>query len=205
MAKKIGLGFALTLLCFASIEWIVYRNFERLLDDNRWVVHTHAVLETLEGSLLSMRRAEASVYGYIIRHDQDARARFQPSRSEFDVATDELARLTRDEPDKLRVLELVRNDARSFFTGLEEVLQRHDRDGVEAALSLLRVSDRVTFERLRAALLELQAEQQRQLAERSRASDRTARELLLAVVGGGGLTLALCVLVAILITRSVTS
>ncbi|HEY2732823.1 MAG TPA: methyl-accepting chemotaxis protein [Polyangiales bacterium] len=204
MAKKIGLGFALTLLCFASIEWIVYRSFERLLDDNRWVVHTHAVLETLENALLSMRRAEASVYGFVVRHDEAARERFAPSRADFDAATDELSRLTLDEPDKPRILEMVRNDARAVFDGLDEALRRYDRDGSDGAVALLRAGDRTTFEALRAALLEVQAKQQKQLAERSRTSDETARELLFAVVGGGTLTLVLCVLVAILITRSVT-
>ncbi|HEX4351332.1 MAG TPA: methyl-accepting chemotaxis protein, partial [Polyangiales bacterium] len=203
--KKIALGFGLTLLSFSIVAVTVYRNTERQIEDSNWVVHTHAVLEMVENAFSAMKSAESSVQTYAVLGDETQLGGYRTAQAALTAAIDDFARLTSDNPNQQRRVPIVRAQLRGFFRALDRIVIERTGKTTQVAIELLRESaDQSNVEEVRATLREMQSEEQRLLVERNRVSDETARGSLNIIMGGSLFTLALCAILAFVITRMVT-
>jgi methyl-accepting chemotaxis protein len=204
IAKKIGVSFALTLFAFATIEGLVYRNIERMIDDSHWVAHTHLVLEAVASSYLSLRRSISSVHEYVITGDEGRLATYRAEQSNLKASIDEFARLTSDNPNQRRRVPIVKGQLAAYLQALDRVVSERTSKGIDAAMQLVRDgSERDSTEELRASLHEIQAEEQRLLSERNQITDETGQHSLSALAWGSLFTLVLCAVIGVLITRAI--
>ena len=205
IGRKIALGFAVSLLCFAAIEWTVYRNTERLIEDSHWVVHTHSVIEACEAARLALRSAEASILDYVIAGDEAQLANYRTAQTNLNAALEQFTRLTVDNPLQQRRAPLVKGQAAAFFGTLDKLLAERAAKGSEAAMQLVRGgTDQTNLNEVRSTLHEMDSEESRLLVERDHRSEETAANTLGIIVWGSAISIALCVVVGALITRMVT-
>ena len=95
IGARIGAGFAVGLVIIVAIGVSAYVSTQRLLEANRWVTHTHEVIEGLENVLSVLKDAETGQRGFVltgedrylepydaatgqVRHDIDALVRPDP-------------------------------------------------------------------------------------------------------------------------------
>jgi methyl-accepting chemotaxis protein len=205
IGRKIALGFAVALSCFAVIEWTAYRNTQRLIDDSNWVMHTQTVLEVVTTARLAMRIAEATVHRYVISGDEADLGLYRAERSNLVASLDEFTRSTLDNPAQQRRAPLAKGQAATFFQALDKLIAERETKGLEGSLQLIRAGiDQAPLDQLRVLLLDMQNEEQRLLVERKKASDESASWSTNVILWGGLLTLALCIAIGIVITRMVT-
>ncbi len=63
---KIGAGFAVGLVIIVAIGVSAYVSTQRLIEANRWVTHTHQVIEGLEHVLSVLKDAETGQRGFVL-------------------------------------------------------------------------------------------------------------------------------------------
>jgi CHASE3 domain sensor protein len=182
IGKKIALSFALTLFSVTVIEALVYRNTEALIDDNRWVVHSHAVIESVETAYLALRRSISYTYEFVITGDQATLASYRSEQGSLTAAIEEFARLTADNPNQQRRVPMLRVQTATLFQVLDRLANERSSKGVEAAMQLVRegAAER-GIQELRSSFHDMQSDEQRLLAERNKASEATARDSLSAI------------------------
>jgi methyl-accepting chemotaxis protein len=205
IARKIGVSFALTLVTFAAIEGLLYRNIERLISDSNRVVHVQAMLEVVANSRLSLRRSISSVYEYVITGNEGRLAMYNTERSNLKASIDEFARLTLESPVQQRRVPVLKGQIAAFFQALDRIASERTSKGSEAAMQLVRDDIQGdSNEALRASLQELETEEERLLTERNQASDETAHYSLSALAWGSLFTFVLCAVIGALMTRAIT-
>src|SRR5689334_12086067 len=70
LGLKIAAGAALVALALVGLGWIQDANARRLLDANRWVVHSYRVLAATDDVLGNLRDAETGQRGYILTGEE---------------------------------------------------------------------------------------------------------------------------------------
>jgi methyl-accepting chemotaxis protein len=205
IGRKIGLAFAVTLVAFALIEWNVYRNIERLIEDNRWVVHTHAVLEVLDSTFGALKSAEGSVHRYVITGDEADLGSYRAAESNLNTAVDGFAHLTDDNPNQQRRVPVLRAQVAVFIQALNKIVAERANRGIEPAAQMVAHGlDQASADEVRGLARDMQVDEQRLLIDRNKVSGETAEGSLFLIRWGSLLTLAICLVVAVLITRAVT-
>src|SRR6478735_3750528 len=87
--RKLALGFAIAVLTLLVIGISGYRSTAHLIENDRWVSHTHEVRTTLADLTSFLKDAETGQRGFVITGDE---AFLEPYR----LALPEIARLTAD-------------------------------------------------------------------------------------------------------------
>ena len=205
IGKKTAAGFGVVVLSFAAVAWVVYQNTQRLIDDSRWVAHTHLVIETVAEALLSLRIAEASAQRYVLSGHESELTTFRTAQMRLNGALDAFARLTTDNPSQQRRVPGARSQIAAFFSALEPVLREREQRGLEPSLALFLASrDQSHVDEARAVLHEMEATERMLLSQRNQSSDVTGDQSTGVITWGALATILLCVSVGLVITRTIT-
>ena len=89
---KIGAGFAVGLAIIVAIGASAYVSTQRLLEANRWVTHTHEVIEGLEHVLSLLKDAETGQRGFVLTGEQQYLEPYNTAAGEIQHDIDALAR-----------------------------------------------------------------------------------------------------------------
>ena len=116
LGTKISIGFLLAVVLLAVISVIAYRNTQTLIETDRWVVHTHEVLTTLEVTLSQLKDAETGQRGYVITGNEQYLEPYQAARRELPQRIARLRILTMDNPSQQQHLGSV---AQHQYLGLQ--------------------------------------------------------------------------------------
>jgi len=95
VGRRLLAGFGLATLTLTVIVSVSYRNANRLIADDAWVVHTHQVRGDLADLLSELTDAETGQRGYLITRDESYLA---PYQSALAAIEDTLANLARSPP-----------------------------------------------------------------------------------------------------------
>ena len=98
LGKKILAGFIICSLILIIVAWVSFKNSEKLLATNRWVVHTHEVFYALEQTLSGAVGAETGERGYIITGDETFLEPLKDAKSNLFELIDRVKELTSDNP-----------------------------------------------------------------------------------------------------------
>ena len=182
-ARGTALAVALTLLvgvALVATARLTSANVRHLTAADGWVRHTHAVLETVQGLLLSLQDAETSERGYIITGDPRYLEPYAEGRTVALGHLDRLAELERDNPAQRERIEVMRPLVARKLDVLERAIaSRKGAGGFEAARAIVLSGDgRRVMDVLRDRVAEMEAVERQLLAERTRASAAAARTAL---------------------------
>ncbi|HKP59509.1 MAG TPA: methyl-accepting chemotaxis protein [Polyangiales bacterium] len=206
IGRKLAVCFALVSIVFATVGVVVYRNTSQLIEDSRWVAHTHSALEQVAGGLAASREGSIGARGYLVTGDESDLQLFRSAIASLTQAVEELARLTSDNPVQTRQLTELRAAISEHTGTLDKLTQdRATKAGDPAELRRTFMNESARSERVRAAFGEVEREEQRLLGLRSATTEATASESLGTIAWGSVLALGVIVLVGVAFTRNLTA
>jgi PAS domain S-box-containing protein len=165
-----ALGAALgTLACVGILS---YRKIIREEDDQRWVAHTHVVLQNLDAMLSDLSEEETNQRAFIITGEGSYLMPFESASRQLRWDSDEVSRLTADNPSQQRSLHQLDPLFETRLTELQEGIALRQKQGMPAAVSMVRKGrGKQTMDQIRASIAEMKAEEQRLLRQRLETAD----------------------------------
>src|SRR5579863_214315 len=100
--RKLQLGFGLAILAFFIVGAVSYRAVLLSTESERWVQHTHEVLENLQDLLLSIKSVESSARGFVLFGEDSYLESFAASERKAHEDVQTIGTLTSDEPAQQR-------------------------------------------------------------------------------------------------------
>jgi PAS domain S-box-containing protein len=177
---------------------------QRLLEANRWVTHTHQVIEGLEQVLSVLKDAETGQRGFILTGQQPYLELYNAATGQVKHDIDALTALTHDNAAQQERLEQVRKLTDAKLTELQETIQLRRKSGLETALPVI-LSDRgkKIMDELRGVVAEMEAREQHLLEERNAAADTAANRTIWTVAVWMPIALLVLAVAAVVLMRSV--
>ena len=205
IATRIGLGFATALCVLVIVGAVVHRNTTELIEDSRWVTHTHVALEKVSAILTGLKEEEAAIRGFALTGQEEHLAGYREVRAKIDEAVISLASLTVDNPTQQARLPELRRALVSKFEAMAEIETARRQKGLEAASAVLSSgASKRYMDQVHAVADAMSEEEQRLLALRDDKSHARAQASLSAIVWGTILAALLVLIAAVVITRSIT-
>jgi len=202
LVGKIQFGFSAVLAVLLVVGIVAYRNLVASADSERWVQHSHEVLEHLATLLSAIPNIETGYRGFALSGEE---AFSQASRASLSLVDHEemvLRALTADNPGQRRRLATLAGLTEQT-TRLDDTLVRlRQTGGPEAAAELIRKGqgERI-LQQLRAVASDMQEEERRLLLERSADAERRFRRTRAALIFGSAAGLLIATLAAWAVQR----
>jgi signal transduction histidine kinase len=190
-------------LAFALADAVVsYRMTLRLIENERWVTHTHEVLNELEGTLSALKDAETGERGYLITGEESYLAPYKTGTVEVQEHLGALRSLTADNArQQRRIAELARVIAHRLEQ-LQQGLDSFRTAGPEATRArILNGDGQRTMDAVRWTVAQMTNEETRLLGRRSRTSRESGRTVLWTLSIANLLLIALVLFAAYLTQR----
>ncbi len=186
MLWKIRLAFGSAVLIFLVVGVISYHATIVSGESQRWVQHTHEVLDNLQDSLLEIQSTESSYRGFLLTGSREYRDLFDASILRVQQSETTLGQLTVDNARQQRHLPALNRLTQQKAEFGEMVMRLRQTKGPEAAAEAIRsgAGQRIMdeFER---AVREMQDEELRLLALRNADAERHSRQSKAALIVGG--------------------
>jgi len=208
VGTKIGVAFGLALAVFLVVGVVSYHSVRQLTETASWVAHTHRVLETLESTFVGLTKAESGERGYILTGDERYLEDYQDPRTAIAREIKTLRELTQDNANQQRRLDRLEPLIANRLTVLQEAIdaRRAPTNGFEAALKIVQAArGRQAMDEIRGLIDEMQAEESRLLAERTKEADESARNTTLTIVLGTALAFVLLAALGFALARNIAA
>jgi len=189
---------ALVLAILVSVGWLAYRDMTATAEADRWVNHTHLVIEEIDGLLSSLNTAETGERGFIITGDQKYLNPYNASLSEIEAHLASLRTLTADNPRQQQRLAGITPVVAAKLAELKDTIALRETKGLQAASNAVSTHlDRNIMASLRPLLDAARHEEEQLLQVRTAAREANTRDTIHSVFLGGSLgALALILLFA---------
>src|SRR5262249_14491846 len=190
-------------LAFALADAVVsYRMTLRLIENERWVTHTHEVLSELEGTLSALKDAETGERGYIITGDESYLAPYKTGVVEVQEHLDALRSLTADNVRQQRRIAALAPLIAHRLEQLRKGLDAFHTAGPEAArANILNGDGQRAMDAVRWTVAQMTNAETSLLSERSRASRESGRTVLWTISLANLMLIGLVLLAAYLTQR----
>jgi len=182
------LGAALATL--ACVGVLSYRRIIREEDDQRWVAHTHLVLENLDAMLADLTDEEANQRAFIITGDGSYIPPHESASQRLQRDMDDVRRLTIDNPKQQRSLTQLDPLIATRLAELQEGIALRQEQGQPAAESMVpHGRGRQPMDQLRTLIAEMKEEEQRLLRQRLETAEISSRRTKTLIVVGNAVAL----------------
>jgi PAS domain S-box-containing protein len=171
--RKIQLAFGSAILTLLVVGVISYHAMEVSSESDRWVRHTHEVLESLQDLLSSMQDLEASSRGFVLTGKESYLETYRASISRTEQEKTIVASLTADNPARrLQIPKLERLAAKKIQLA-ERVIDLRRTKGLEAAVDAIQNGEgQRIMEDYREVIREMEDDEQRLLVLRDAVAKR---------------------------------
>jgi methyl-accepting chemotaxis protein len=210
VGRRLTLAFGAIVLVLVGVASVSLYSASRLVEADRWNVHTYKVLGTASELLESMINMETGARGFIVSGQDQFLAPWEGGRSAFDAAWKEAKELTSDNPSQQRRLDDMkarRSEFETVVNGLfklrrEAAAGQADMQAVVAEFSLAK--DKGAMDAFRGLHAEFDKAERDLLVARSADADAMRSTNRTAVIGGSALAVLLGIGLGLWITRSIT-
>jgi PAS domain S-box-containing protein len=173
LSRKVQLAFGSAILALLVVGAISYRGMVLSSESDRWVRHTHEVLENLQDLLLATENIKSSYRGFVLTGKESYLESYRASilSAEQDQAT--VRNLTVDNPEQQRQLPALERLTARKIQYAETIIALGRTKGLEAATESIRDGDgqRISDE-FQGVVREMQHEELRLLAVRNAVAKR---------------------------------
>jgi methyl-accepting chemotaxis protein len=206
VGTKIGTGFALALLALAAIGVISYRSTTSLLDANDLKSHTYEVLQNLAKLLSALQNAETGQRGYLITGRDDYLEPYVAGVKAVDEITDELRKLTADNPNQQANLAAMQPLLATKIDELKLTIELRKAKGFEAASAVV-ATDRgkQAMGELRRLVGAMELEERGLLRQRDLRVSADAARTISVVVYGIPIAFVIVAVIGFFITRDIST
>jgi PAS domain S-box-containing protein len=185
MRGKLQLAFGSAVLALLVVGAVSYRSLVESRESDRWVRHTHEVLESLQDLLAAMHTVESNARGYLLTGDESFLDVYRAGivRTEKDQTV--VRNLTADNAEQQRRLDVLATLAAQKFRLAEKVLDLRRTNGLEAATDAIQKgSGKQIMDDFQKVIGEMQDEELRLLVLREEeAKRRLAQTKIVLIVG----------------------
>jgi signal transduction histidine kinase len=200
--RKLFAAFGLVLAFALADALISYRATLRLIENERWVAHTHEVLNELEATISALKDAETGQRGYLVTGDESYLAPYHASSPQIRQHLDRLRALTADNARQQRRIAELEPLIAARQARLRIGIDALRTAGPDAARrSVMTGEGRRLMDRVRGIAAEMTAEETALLSRRSRVARASGRAALWTLSLANLLLIALVVLAAHLTRR----
>jgi PAS domain S-box-containing protein len=187
--RKVQLAFGSAILALLIVGAMSFRGIAVSTESDRWVRHTHEVLEDLQSSLSTMLDIESSYRGFVITGDEQFFKSFGASRVRSQQEETILRNLTEDNPEQQQQISTLHRLADQKIQYAETVMGLRRTKGLEAASYSMRTGEgQQIMNEYREAIRKMQDEELRLLvlrdADAKRRLGQTKAVLILGSVLG---------------------
>ncbi|MCK6427968.1 MAG: PAS domain S-box protein, partial [Burkholderiaceae bacterium] len=177
--RRLIVGLAAVLLLVALAVAVAWRNAQQAERTAERVVHTRAVLGELERVLRLNVDVQTGLRGYLIASDEQFLDPYFAARRELPVALQRLQELTADNPGQQQAVLALQRLVSEHIDARERLVDIARTRGIEAARREFAPGEgKRLVDRIRAATLQIRAEEERLLAQREQASKDATRRAL---------------------------
>ncbi len=177
-------AFVSALLLLAAITGLSFNDISLLIRNNQALVHTQDVLAALQATLSIMQDAETGQRGYLITGVDSYLEPYAAAQSRITTQVDTLRRLTADNPVQQARIPALQTHINVKLDELAATIRLRRAGDFAAAEALVQTGrGKTEMDAIRAALAEMQGEEQRLLAIRNQATDSSTTSSL--VLAGG--------------------
>jgi PAS domain S-box-containing protein len=141
LKRKMQFAFESAMLALLIVGAVSYRGIAVSTESNRWVRHTHEVLESLQDLLSEMRSVESSYRGFVITGNEQGLGAYRDSIARAKREETTIRKLTLDNPEQQRQIPALERLADQNIQFAETVISLRRTKGLEAAADSIRSGD----------------------------------------------------------------
>ncbi len=201
--RKIKAGFMFAMATLALIGALSCLGTKGLITTLQWVVHTHTVIESLEGVLADIGRVESDARGYVISSlDTGFLKSRRRALRDLAPAMDQLTTLTADNPAQQRRLDALKPLIAAKMKWSERIIATRTSSGAVAAAALVKTGQGLRLmEATQALIREMEDAELALLRERSARAAADARMTLIVVLCGSAVAFGIVTCALFVIQR----
>ncbi|MEV4641476.1 methyl-accepting chemotaxis protein [Actinoplanes sp. NPDC049548] len=206
IGRRLIAGFAVALVLLAAVGGVSYYNTRRLLSNEDAVTHARGVMDDLQTLGVTLAQAENGERGYLITDDKGALAPFDAARRSVDQVIGRVTASTRSDPVQRDLLRELRPLVDARFALMSRIIEARRSQGFAAA-SALESTDlgRRLMGGVQTVVDKMLAAQRQVVAQKQDASEAAATATASVVLGGTALAVVSLVLLALWLTRGITT
>jgi PAS domain S-box-containing protein len=198
-----GIGMALALLILNAAT--SYRNTLKLLENERWVGHTHRVLTELEATLSTLKDAETGQRGYLLTGEEGYLEPYHSAITRINQQVVKLQQLTADNNRQQQRIRDLKIAIDSKLAELQGTINLRRQQNLEAALREVKSGrGKQIMGDIRQQIAAMTAEETQLLQQRARQSQASANLTILTFSVAALVNFLLMVLVYYLVKRDRT-
>jgi PAS domain S-box-containing protein len=183
--RKMQLAFGSAILTWVVMGVISFHAIAVSGESDRWVRHTHEVLENLEDLLTSMQDLESSSSGFVLTGKDSYLASFRANKLRSEQEKKIVASLTVDNPTQQREIPILERLAAQKIQFAEKVIDLRRTTGLEAAADAIQTGEgQRIMEDYREVIHEMEDEERRLLALRDADAKRRVRQTTNSLIAG---------------------
>src|ERR1051326_2613551 len=173
--QKVALGFGVSVSMLVVIGVVAYRTTDVLVENNRMVTHTQAVLEALSTLLSSLTDAETGGRGFVLTGNESF---LEPHHAALEAIPRDLAdvrTLTSDNPNQQRRLDAAGPIIQARLAHLKRAIDLRRDEGFDAALKVVASGEgKAIMDELRKVISAMDLEERQLLKQRNDAAEAGA-------------------------------
>lgn len=185
--RKLGLGFGMAGAVLLVIALLGHRSTEQLIENERWVAHTHEVRRLLAELRVLLVDAETAERGYVITGNEAFLGPYQRASEALPITLTEAVTLTADNPIQQQRLQQVSSVIRDSLAVLERAIAERRTVGFAAAAATVSSGEGKRHMDALRALLEAADGDERALLDRRQAEAESTAQTTQAVILWGSL------------------
>ncbi|MEG4005674.1 CHASE3 domain-containing protein [Microcoleus sp. Pol11C1] len=198
-----GIGMVVALLVFNAAT--SYRNTLKLVENERWVSHTHQVLTELEATLSTLKDAETGQRGYLLTGEERYLEPYDSAIARINQQVVGLQQLTADNKRQQQRLRDLKIAIDSKLADLETTLNLRRKQNLAAAVRQIKSGrGKQIMGDIRQQIATMTAEETQLLQQRARESKKSANLTILSFTVASLVNFLLMVLVYYLVKRDRT-
>lgn len=201
--RRVASGFAVAGAVLVVLSVVGFRSAAKVIDDNRWVQHSHEVRAHLTQVVSTLKDVETGARGYVITGDEAFLEPYTTAQAEVGSLLSQLRSLTADNPTQQRRIEGVSTLVTARLAEAKQVVERRRNEGYEAgAQGIVSGEGKRLMDEVRAAVAEIDGEEVRLLSARTEEAQAASEQTRSVMLWGSVLGI---LAVAVLSTRLVRS
>ncbi len=204
--RKLALGFTIAVLALLVIGVSGYRSTEHLIENDRWVSHTHVVRTKLADLISALKDAETGQRGFVITGDE---AFLEPHRNalpQIDKLFGELHSLTSDNDVQQRRLTELKPLIDEKLAELQRTIEMRKAQGFEPTMRVISAGvGKVLMDKMRILVSQMDEDEAALLTRRNAEAELSSENTKSVILWGSVLGVALVAAAGTLIARSLAS
>ena len=194
LSRKVQLAFGIAILSFVAVSAISYREMLLSTESQRWVQHTHEVIESLQNLVASMQALESSARGYVLTGKESYLDSYYANKARAQAQLTNVSNLTLDNPVEQRQIPRLEKLGAQETQLAETVLALRRTEGIgTAATAIQNGAGQQIMDEYRDVIREMEDEENKLLVLRTDVAKRRSRQTGLILLLGTSLGLLIAI------------